>query len=95
VVFSENFPPDEVVRDYTFTSRKGWNREDEDRRIYLAGEHCRETSTEALGRAGEVAELFANTPHIRFAEKGKRKGEDLYAGFGQTDAGRGSVLIWC
>ncbi len=36
----------------------------------------------------EVEEVFANSPYFRFAEKGRRKDENLYAAFGQTDAGR-------
>jgi uncharacterized DUF497 family protein len=36
----------------------------------------------------EVREVFANLPHFRFAEKGHRPGEMVYAAFGQTDAGR-------
>lgn len=36
----------------------------------------------------EVAELFANEPRFRFVEKGHRAGENVYAGMGQTDAGR-------
>ncbi len=36
----------------------------------------------------EVAEVFASRPHYRFIEKGERVGEDLYAAYGRTDAGR-------
>jgi uncharacterized protein len=36
----------------------------------------------------EVAEVFANRPHLRFVEKGHRSGENVYAAMGQTDAGR-------
>ena len=36
----------------------------------------------------EVREIFANLPHFHFVEKGHRSGENVYAGLGQTDAGR-------
>jgi hypothetical protein len=36
----------------------------------------------------EVEQLLANSPHVRFMERGHVPGEDLYAAFGQTDAGR-------
>jgi len=36
----------------------------------------------------EVEQLFANRPRVRFMECGHVPGEDLYAAFGQTDAGR-------
>lgn len=35
----------------------------------------------------EVREVFANHPHFRFAEKGHRSGENVYAALGQTNAG--------
>lgn len=36
----------------------------------------------------EVEEVFLRRPHIRFMERGHRPDEDLYAAFGQSDAGR-------
>lgn len=36
----------------------------------------------------EVREIFLNHPRFRFVEKGHRKDENVYAAFGQTDAGR-------
>ncbi|MDQ3013395.1 MAG: BrnT family toxin [Acidobacteriota bacterium] len=36
----------------------------------------------------EVVEVIANRPHLRFIEKGHRVGEDMYAAYGRTDAGR-------
>jgi len=36
----------------------------------------------------EVEEVFFNHPHFRYVEKGHREGENMYAAFGQTDAGR-------
>lgn len=36
----------------------------------------------------EVREIFLNNPKFRFVEKGHRKDENVYAAFGQTDAGR-------
>ncbi len=36
----------------------------------------------------EVEELIHNQPRYQFIEKGNKKGEDVYAALGQTDAGR-------
>ncbi len=36
----------------------------------------------------EVAEIFANNPMIRRGPKGKRRGEDVYRAYGQTNTGR-------
>ena len=36
----------------------------------------------------EVEEVIFNHPKYRFAESGHQSGEDVYAAFGQTDAGR-------
>jgi uncharacterized DUF497 family protein len=37
----------------------------------------------------EIRQVLLGTPHIRRVGKGKRhKGEDLYAAYGQTEAGR-------
>jgi hypothetical protein len=36
----------------------------------------------------EVEEAFLRRPTIRFMERGHRPDEDLYAAFGQSDAGR-------
>jgi hypothetical protein len=38
--------------------------------------------------AYEVEEALSNKPKIRFVEKGKRKGEDVYSALGRSDAGR-------
>lgn len=42
----------------------------------------------------EVEEVCAKRPHFRFIEKGKRKGEDVYAAMGQTDAGRYLIIFF-
>ena len=36
----------------------------------------------------EVEEVLFSKPHVRRAQKGHVKGEDLYAAYGQSDAGR-------
>ena len=36
----------------------------------------------------EVEEVLSGKPKFRFAEKGERKGEDVYMCLGQTEAGR-------
>ncbi len=42
----------------------------------------------------EVAEVIANRPHFRFIEKGRQVGEDLYAAYGRTEAGRNIVVFF-
>lgn len=44
----------------------------------------------------EAQEVFDSNPHIRFMELGNRDGEDAYAAFGRSDAGRYLVVyfIW-
>lgn len=36
----------------------------------------------------EARQVLLGRPRIRFAEKGRTEGEDVYAGFGQTLGGR-------
>ena len=42
----------------------------------------------------EVEAVFFNSPHIRFVEKGYKKGEDVYAALGQTDEGRYLIVFF-
>ncbi len=42
----------------------------------------------------EVEEILFNKPHIRFVERGHRKGENLYAAYGQTADGRWLVVFF-
>lgn len=42
----------------------------------------------------EVEETFFNRPRYRFVESGYRKGEDVYAAGGQTDAGRYLIVFF-
>jgi uncharacterized DUF497 family protein len=42
----------------------------------------------------EVEEVLFTSPHVRKAEKGRIKGEDLYVAYGQTDAGRYLVVFF-
>ena len=42
----------------------------------------------------EVEQALRNQPKIRFAEKGVRKGEDLYLALGRTDAGRYLAVVF-
>ena len=37
--------------------------------------------------------LFGNT-RVRFVEKGHRRGEDVYAAYGQTEAGRYHLIVY-
>lgn len=42
----------------------------------------------------EVIEVFANRPHIRFVEKGRRVDVNLYAALGQTNDGRYLIVYF-
>lgn len=42
----------------------------------------------------EVEEALFSKPHIRRAQKGRVKGEDLYVAYGQTEAGRYLVVFF-
>jgi uncharacterized DUF497 family protein len=42
----------------------------------------------------EVEEVPFSGPHVRFAEKGRVRGENLYAAYGQTAAGRYLVVFF-
>jgi len=39
-------------------------------------------------RESEAREVFRSEPRIRFVERGKYRGEDVYAAYGQTESGR-------
>ena len=42
----------------------------------------------------EVEDVLFSNPHVRKAEKGRVKGEDLYVAYGQTKAGRYLVVFF-
>ncbi len=42
----------------------------------------------------EVEDVFFNRPIFRFVEKGHRKGDNVYAALGQSDAGRYLIVIF-
>lgn len=42
----------------------------------------------------EILEVFTNSPHFRFVEKGDRIGENVYYAAGQTDAGRYLIVFF-
>ena len=42
----------------------------------------------------EVEEVLFGKPHVRRAQRGHVKGEDLYAAYGQTDAGRYLIVFF-
>jgi uncharacterized DUF497 family protein len=42
----------------------------------------------------ETEEVLFGNPFVRFWEKGKTAGEDLYLAYGQTDAGRYLVVFF-
>jgi len=43
---------------------------------------------------GEVEEVLFSKPHVRLFEKGRIKGEDLYAAYGQTETGRYLIVFF-
>jgi uncharacterized DUF497 family protein len=42
----------------------------------------------------EVEQVLFSHPHVRRAEKGRIKGEDLYVAYGQTEAGRYLIVFF-
>jgi uncharacterized DUF497 family protein len=42
----------------------------------------------------EVEQVLFSSPHVRQAQKGQVKGEDIYVAYGQTDAGRYLVVFF-
>ena len=42
----------------------------------------------------EVEQVLFDKPHIRRANKGKIKGKDVYAAYGQTQAGRYLIIFF-
>ena len=42
----------------------------------------------------EVEEVLFSNPHVRLFEKGHIKGENLYAAYGQTQAGRYLIVFF-
>lgn len=42
----------------------------------------------------EAEEVIFGKPHVRRIQKGRVKGEDLYAAYGQTDAGRYLIVFF-
>ncbi len=45
-------------------------------------------------RVREVRQVLVLRPRIRFAEKGNTEGEDVYAAFGRSYAGRYLVVVF-
>lgn len=43
---------------------------------------------------GEVEQILNNKPKFRLAQRGKRRGEDVYMALGQTDAGRYLAVLF-
>ncbi len=42
----------------------------------------------------EVEEVLFGKPHVRRAQKGRVKGEDLYTAYGRSDAGRYLIVFF-
>ena len=42
----------------------------------------------------EAEEVLFGKPHVRRVQRGHIKGEDLYAAYGQTDAGRYLIIFF-
>lgn len=45
-------------------------------------------------RTYEVDEVFASRPWVNFIERGNRAGENMYAAYGRTGAGRYLVVFY-
>lgn len=45
-------------------------------------------------RGYQAREIFSGNPRIRFIERGKYRGEDVYAAYGQTDEGRYLIVFF-
>ena len=61
--------------------------------------HCSPEVAEKLAvkhqvEVEEAEEVLWSSPYIRFRARGKRKGENLYSAFGQTDAGRYLMVLF-
>ena len=58
-----------------------------------------ETIVEKIARKhhvsqGEIREVLRNSSHFRFVERGHRRGENVYAAMGQTNAGRYVIVFF-
>jgi uncharacterized DUF497 family protein len=42
----------------------------------------------------EVEQVLFSRPHVRMAQRGRVKGEDIYVGYGKTTAGRHLVVFF-
>ena len=42
----------------------------------------------------EAEEVLFGKPYVRFVEQGHQQGEDLYAAYGQTEAGRYVIVFY-
>jgi uncharacterized protein len=42
----------------------------------------------------EAEEALFGEPHVRFVEQGHQQNEDLYAAYGQTEAGRSVIVFY-
>lgn len=42
----------------------------------------------------EVEEVIFGEPHVRFVEQGHQQDEDMYAAYGQTEAGRYIIVFF-
>lgn len=42
----------------------------------------------------EVEQVLFSTPHVRLAEKGRVRGENLYFAYGQTDGSRYLIVLF-
>ena len=60
--------------------------------IYCSEEVADKLAVKHQVEVEEAEDVLWGNPHIRFRERGKRKGENLYIAFGQTDAGRYLVV---
>lgn len=62
--------------------------------ILWSNEYVEKLAIKHTVTTDEVEEVLFGRPLIRFWEKGKIRGEDLYLAYGQTDAGRYLVVFF-
>ena len=56
--------------------------------LFCAYEGCQKLLWKHDVKEDEVVEVLENRPKFQYKEVGHRDGEDVFAAFGQTDAGR-------
>ena len=64
------------------------------RRIIWIEEFAEKLADKHSVSTDEVEECLSNSPFVRRLERGRIRGEDLYAAYGQTDSGRYLIIFF-